>query len=102
MCTSMQTIRKLSPIPGIGFGTLILCYLCVWYAAFCLLFVFLSNFRKIIGMLQVISVSPFSRFTDFLHFMESFENKLETFCSFTSKHFSVYFKDIVLCSLVSS
>ena len=27
--------------------------------------------------------------------MESFENKLETFCSFTTKHFSVYFKDIV-------
>lgn len=101
MCASMQTTRKSSPIPGIGFGILILCYLCVWYAAFCSLFVFISNFRKIIRILQVISVSPFPRFTNFLHFMEPFENKLETFFSFTPKHFSVYFKDIVLHSLVS-
>lgn len=78
-------------------SVLFVCVVC------CLLFVvvFISNFRKIIRILQVISVSPFPRFTNFLHFMESFENKLETFCSFTPKHISVYFKDIVLHSLVS-
>lgn len=69
MCTSMQTTRKLSPIPGIGFGILILCYLCVWYAAFCFLFIFISNFRRIMRMLQAISESPFPRFTNFFYIL---------------------------------
>lgn len=97
MCTSMQTTKlsrsryRIWNIDSVLFVCVVCCFLFVVHFYLKLQ----KNYENVTGNF----CKPFSKIHQFLHFMESFENKLETFCFFTSKHFSVYFKDIDLPSL---
>lgn len=92
----MGTTGELSPIPGYRMWNIdvVLLFACV--CVFPTLCFFNLKLQKSYKVLQVISISPFPRFANYLHFVESFENKLETFCFLSLKHFRIYFRDSVL------
>lgn len=82
---------ELIPIPGYRIWTIN----AVLYVLPTAVFFKTSYFRNIIRILQVISIRPLLKFSSNLHFMESFDDKLETIRFFVPKYLSVYFKDLV-------